>query len=243
MWTNTMIREMTERAGIELVNFEASGSTEIDAGDYRLYVANPVLEADVIINLPKLKTHTLTLMTGAVKNMFGTVPGFRKAEMHKIFPGHREFAAMIVELFSHVRPALNIMDAVLAMEGNGPSSGSPRELGLVAVSDDAVALDAVMAGVIGFKPGRIDTTRIAQERGMGVGDPDGIEITGDASGVVAEDFELPSSLGVRLVPPALARLVAPFVWLKLVIDRDRCTGCGMCFRSCPVKTIVEMFPG
>jgi len=142
-----MIREMTERAGIELVNFEASGSTEIDAGDYRLYVANPVLEADVIINLPKLKTHTLTLMTGAVKNMFGTVPGFRKAEMHKIFPGHREFAAMIVELFSHVRPALNIMDAVLAMEGNGPSSGSPRELGLVAVSDDAVALDAVMAGV------------------------------------------------------------------------------------------------
>lgn len=237
VWENTLMKEMADRAGLELVNFEASGSEEIDAGKYRLYVAKPVLEADVVINLPKLKTHTLTLLTGAVKNMFGVVPGFRKAEMHKVFPRPSEFAAMLVDLYSHVRPAVSILDAVLAMEGNGPSSGVPREVGLIAVSDDAVALDAVISGVIGFDPGKIDTTRYAGERGLGVVDPGKIEVTGDAAGTVIEEYDLPSNLGLRLIPGPLARMVAPLLWLKLVIDREKCTGCGMCFRSCPVKTI------
>ncbi|MCK4549090.1 MAG: DUF362 domain-containing protein [Candidatus Krumholzibacteria bacterium] len=238
VWENTLMSEMAERAGLELVNFEASGSEEIDAGKYRLYIARPVIEADVVINLPKLKTHTLTLLTGAVKNMFGVIPGFRKAEMHKIFPKPSEFAAMLVELYSHVKPSVNIMDAVLSMEGNGPSSGVPRETGLIAVSDDAVALDAVISGVIGFQPEKIDTTRIAGERGLGVSERQSIEVTGDAAGTVIEDYDLPSNLGIRLIPGPLARMVAPLVWLKLVIDEDRCTGCEMCYKSCPVKTIV-----
>ncbi len=238
VWENTLMREMAERAGLELVNFEASSSQEIDTGKYKLYIARPVLDADVVINLPKLKTHSLTLLTGAVKNMFGVVPGFRKAEMHKIFPKPSEFAAMLVELYSHVRPSLNIMDAVLAMEGNGPSSGVPKETGLIAVSDDAVAMDAVISEVIGFKPGKIDTTRLAGERGLGVSERERIEVAGDAAGTVIEDFDLPSNLGMRLIPGPLAKMVAPLVWLKLVIDTEKCTGCGMCFRSCPVKTIV-----
>jgi Pyruvate/2-oxoacid:ferredoxin oxidoreductase delta subunit len=206
-------------------------------GYFRLYVARPVLESDVVINLPKLKTHTLTLLTGAVKNMFGAVPGFRKAEMHKLFPRPGEFASMLVDLFGQVRPALNIMDAILSMEGNGPSSGSPKETGLIAVSDDAVALDAVISGVIGFPPDRIDTTRLAGQRGLGVSDREKIEVTGDAASVIVGDFDLPSNLGMRLIPGPVARLVAPLVWLKLVIDKDKCTGCEMCFKSCPVKTI------
>jgi len=238
VWEKTLMSEMAGRAGLELVNLEASSSKEIDSGRYRLYVAKPVLEADVVINLPKLKTHSLTLYTGAVKNMFGVVPGFRKAEMHKLFPKPAEFAAMLVELFSHVKPALNIMDAVLSMEGNGPSSGRPRMTELIAVSDDAVALDTVLSGVIGFRPDRIDTTRLAGERGLGVSDMESIEVTGDAAGTVLEDFDLPSNLGMRLVPGPLARMVAPLMWLKLVIDTGKCTGCGMCYRSCPVKTIV-----
>ena len=238
VWENTLMSEMAERAGLELVNFEASGSEEINAGEFRLIIAKPVLEADVVINLPKLKTHSLTLFTGAVKNMFGVVPGFRKSEMHKIFPKPAEFAAMLVELFSHVRPAVSIMDAVLSMEGNGPSSGVPRETGLIAVSDDAVALDAVISGVIGFRPDKIDTTRLAGERGLGVSDRERIEVTGDAAGAIIEDFDLPSNLGIRLIPGPLARMVAPLVWLKLIIDEDKCTGCEMCYKSCPVKTIV-----
>jgi len=239
VWENTLMKDMAARAGLYLANFEASGSEEIDTGKYRLYIAKPVLEADVVINLPKLKTHSLTLLTGAVKNMFGVVPGFRKAEMHKIFPKPSDFAAMLVELFSHVRPAVSIMDAVLAMEGNGPSSGVPRETGLIAVSDDAVALDSIISGVIGFKPEKIDTTRIAGRRGLGISERQKIEVVGDAAGTVIEDYDLPSNLGIRLIPGPLAKMVAPLVWLKLEIDRERCTACQMCFKSCPVKTIVE----
>jgi uncharacterized protein (DUF362 family)/Pyruvate/2-oxoacid:ferredoxin oxidoreductase delta subunit len=238
VWDNTRMREMAQSSEIDLINFEASSSVEIDAGDYKLFVARPVLEADVIINLPKLKTHSLTLLTGAVKNMFGVVPGFRKAEMHKIFPGPAAFASMLVELYSRVKPALNIMDAVVAMEGNGPSSGSPRRAGLIAVSDDAVALDAVIGRTIGFEPEKIDTTRIASQRGLGSASSETIDITGDASDVEFDDFDLPSNLGLRLIPAPVARLVAPLVWLKLVIDEGKCTGCEMCYTSCPVKTIV-----
>lgn len=237
VWDNTLMSEMAERTGLELVNLEASSSTEIDAGHYRLYIARPVLEADVIINLPKLKTHSLTLLTGAVKNMFGTVPGFRKAGMHKLFPKPAEFAAMLVELYSHVRPAVSVMDAVLSMEGNGPSSGEPRQTGLIAVSDDGVAMDAVISRVIGFDPGKIDTTRLAAERGLGEGDVSAVEVVGDAADVRFSDFDLPSNLGLRLIPGPLARMVAPLMWLRLVIDEERCTGCGMCYRSCPVSTI------
>jgi len=237
VWDNTLMSAMAERAGLELVNLEASGSVEIDAGGYLLYIARPVLEADVIINLPKLKTHSLTLLTGAVKNMFGTVPGFRKAGMHKLFPKPAEFAAMLVELYSHVRPAVSIMDAVLSMEGNGPSSGEPRETGLIAVSDDGVAMDAVISRVIGFDPGGIDTTRLAAKRGLGEGDIRAIDVVGDSAEVRFTDFDLPSNLGLRLIPGPLARMVAPLMWLRLVIDEERCTGCGMCFRSCPVGTI------
>jgi uncharacterized protein (DUF362 family)/Pyruvate/2-oxoacid:ferredoxin oxidoreductase delta subunit len=228
VWKNTMMSEMAARNSLELVNFEASGSQEIDTGSFRLYVAKPVLEADVIINLPKLKTHSLTLFTGAVKNMFGVIPGFRKAGMHKIFPKPAPFAGMLVELYSNVRPA---------MEGNGPSSGEPRKTGLVAVSDDGVALDAVVSRLIGFDPSRIDTTRIAGERGLGESDPGRIEVTGDGAAAVIEDFSLPSNLGMRLIPGPIARMVAPFVWLRLEIDTNRCTACGMCYRSCPVSTI------
>ncbi|MDD3641859.1 MAG: DUF362 domain-containing protein [Candidatus Krumholzibacteria bacterium] len=238
VWDNTLMSEMAARAGLELVNFEASGSTAIDAGPYRFYVARPVLEADLVINLAKLKTHSLTLMTGAVKNVFGVIPGFRKSEMHKLYPKPAPFAAMLVELYRRIAPALSIVDAVVAMEGNGPSSGEPRRIELLAAGTDAVAVDAVLARAIGFRPGQVDTTRIAAQTGAGIGDLDRIDVMGDAAGARIEGFSLPSNLKIRLVPGALARLVAPLVWLRLSIDTDRCTGCAMCFSSCPVKAIV-----
>jgi uncharacterized protein (DUF362 family)/Pyruvate/2-oxoacid:ferredoxin oxidoreductase delta subunit len=238
VWDNTLMSEMAARAGLELVNFEASGSEEIVAGGYRFYIARPVLEADLVINLAKLKTHSLTLMTGAVKNVFGVIPGFRKSEMHKLYPKPAPFAAMLVELYRLIAPALSIVDAVVAMEGNGPSSGDPLRTGLVAAGTDAVAIDAVLAEAIGFRPGQVDTTRIAAAIGAGVGELERIDVTGDAAGTRIGGFSLPSNLKIRLVPGALARLVAPLVWLKLEIDRDRCTGCAMCFNSCPVKAIV-----
>ncbi len=237
VWANTGMEDMARRAGIELVNFEASGSKAIPFGAYTFYVSKPVLDADVIINLPKLKTHSLTLMTCAVKNMFGVMPGFRKGEQHKRYPKPREFAEMLVHLYKLVTPSLNVVDAVLAMEGNGPSSGKPRMLGMLMAGEDAVAIDAVAARIIGFPDGFIDTTRIAAGMGLGEGNVEKLTLFGDAAAERVEGFELPTNRAIKLVPGPLVKLIAPLVWVKPVIVPSTCTGCGFCAESCPVQTI------
>lgn len=237
VWENTGIGEMAEKAGIELVNFEASGSEEIRSGDYVFHIAKPVLEADRIINLCKLKTHVLTLMTCAVKNLFGAIPGFRKAQLHKEFPKPREFARMLVELYGIIRPSITIVDAVLAMQGDGPSSGDPIKLGLIMAGRDAVAVDTVASEIIGFSPGSIDTTRIAGELSLGVSDPQSIRIVGNGADIRPESFDLPSNRRLKLVPRPIARMISPLVWLKPYIREDLCVGCRICEKSCPVKTI------
>jgi uncharacterized protein (DUF362 family)/Pyruvate/2-oxoacid:ferredoxin oxidoreductase delta subunit len=239
VWANTGMEEMAERTGLELVNFEASGSKGIRFGEHTFYVAKPVLDADVIINLPKLKTHSLTLLTCAVKNMFGVIPGFRKGEQHKRCPKPEEFARMLVHLYKLVPPSLTIVDAVLAMEGNGPSSGQRRWLKILMAGGDAVAVDAVAGRLIGFPDGFVDTTRIATEMGLGEGSVERLEVVGEAAKETAEGFALPSNKVKKLVPRPLVKLVAPLVWVKPVIVPSTCTGCGFCAESCPVSTIVK----
>ncbi|MBU8922590.1 MAG: DUF362 domain-containing protein [Bacteroidales bacterium] len=237
VWNNTGITDMAASEGIELVNFEASGLKEIESGEYRLYISKPVLDADVIINLAKLKTHTLTLLTCGVKNIFGVVPGFRKAEYHKIYPKPEQFAGMLVELYRFVNPALTIVDGILSMEGNGPSSGMARNTGVIIAGKDAVAVDAVAARMIGFEEGQVDTTRIAGLRNIGTASISGIEITGNGRDERPEGFQLPSNRGIRLIPGPLVKMIAPLVWLKLEIDPERCTKCEQCLKSCPVGAI------
>lgn len=237
VWANTGMQDMARRVNLELVNFEASGSKGIRFGEYTFYIAKPALEADAIINLPKLKTHSMTLMTCAVKNMFGVMPGFRKGEQHKLYPKPAEFARMLVHLYKLVMPTLTIVDAALAMEGNGPSSGKPKWLGLLIAGDDAVAIDAVAARIMGFEDGFVDTTRIASQMGLGEGSLERLELLGDAAAERADSFELPSNVVHKLVPRPIVKLLAPLVWVKPVIVPDKCTGCGFCAESCPVKTI------
>jgi len=239
VWANTGMEEMARRAGLELVNFEASGSKGIKFGKYTFYISKPVLDADVIISLPKLKTHSLTLLTCAVKNMFGVMPGFRKGEQHKLYPKPREFAEMLVHLYKLVPPSLNIVDAIFAMEGNGPSSGRPRELRLLMAGEDAVAVDAVAASVMGFPEGFVDTTRLAAEMGLGEGRLEALTLVGNAAGFKADGFALPTNRVQKLIPGPVMKLLAPLVWVKPVIRPSTCTGCGFCAESCPVQTIVK----
>jgi len=164
------IREVVEKEGGQIVNFNHHGYRRIQVpGAKRLTeinLAEPVLEADVVISLPKLKTHELTFLTGAVKNFFGCVPSGDRFRAHRLSK-EREFAEAVVDIYSVCRPKLAVMDAVVAMEGEGPSAGDPTNVGVLLASFDCVSLDVVASQLTSFRPEEILTSVDAIERGIG----------------------------------------------------------------------------
>ena len=239
VWDNTKLSEVAEQTGVKLVAFESSGVYEKTTSEGNTYyIAKPVIDADLVISLAKLKTHTLTLMTCAVKNMFGSIPGFRKAVYHKEAPKPKDFAKVIVDIFSLTRPHLTLADAVVCMEKDGPSSGDPKYLGLLLCSTDAVALDMVAAKIMGFKDGEIDTTSLAQQRGLGPESFEQIQILGeDLKELPLPAFALPSNRLIKAIPGFLLNLIAPFVWIRPNIIDGNCINCNICVENCPTKTI------
>lgn len=239
---------VAEEVGAQTINFEKAGVVEIPSSIPNIgsfYVSQAVLDADVVISLPKLKTHNFTRYTGAVKNMFGSITGFNKGKVHYLAPKPLEFAKAIVDLYSKVKPHLSIMDAVIGMEGHGPTGGTPRNIGLILASADAVSLDAVGGTLIGYAPEQVDTTRLATEKGYGIGDLAKIEILGEpVDEVKINDFHLVTNAADILarVPKWLIGLLGPLA-LKLIRiapilgNPERCTGCAICQKHCPMKAI------
>jgi uncharacterized protein (DUF362 family)/NAD-dependent dihydropyrimidine dehydrogenase PreA subunit len=236
------IQHAVESMGVKVVNFDQDGVVRVEnPGNEQVdhfLMARITQEADVIINLPKLKTHSATLFTGAVKNMFGTIPGYQKAEYHRTAPKLTDFARILVDIYLKAKPQLNIMDAVLAMEGNGPAHGHPRMTQMLMASTDGVALDAVASSIIGFDPMKIDTTRIAHEMGAGEGDLQNITIEGLAlSEVNLDNFMLPSNAILTKIPPFWVKRGLGFLSARPFVVKERCTRCGFCAENCPVQAI------
>jgi len=232
-------RETCARLGVELLNLREKGFTEVEVDGAvldKVYIARALLEVDVIVNLPKLKTHSLTLFTGAVKNFYGVVPAGLRTRFHGDHPRPAEFCQLLVDIFSVARPALTIMDAVVGMEGAGPANGAPREIGLIVAGEDAVAVDAVAQSIVGLEPLRVWTTRHAHDRGLGTGDPAEIEVVGEEmASVRVENFRLPPAAGEALgrLPRILTRWATRHLQARPVVVLERCVGCGACVRACP----------
>jgi uncharacterized protein (DUF362 family)/Pyruvate/2-oxoacid:ferredoxin oxidoreductase delta subunit len=239
VWENTKMSEVAGSTGAKLVAFESEGVYEKRTdNDKKYFIAKPVIDADVVISLPKLKTHTLTLMTCAVKNMFGSIPGFRKSEYHRDAPKPKDFARVIVDIYSLTKPHISLVDAVVCMDGDGPSSGDPKYLGLLFASTDAVALDMVAAKIMGFKDGEIDTTSIAQQRGLGPNSFSQIEILGEKlADLPLAKFVLPSNRFLKLIPKFLLVPIKPLVWVRPGILDGNCTNCNICVDNCPTNSI------
>jgi uncharacterized protein (DUF362 family)/Pyruvate/2-oxoacid:ferredoxin oxidoreductase delta subunit len=202
----------------------------------RLTIARPVLDADGIINLPKLKTHELTRMTGAVKNCFGCVPMLVKSDCHARFPDVYIFSQMLADVAAFVRPRLHIMDAVEAMEGNGPQSGTPKKLGVLLVSADPVALDTIACKLIGLDPAYVPTIAAAEKNGLGCADGSMIRLVGDAiEPLIDPSFDVVRMPPVALPPITTLGAIKQLFLPRPVINRRKCTRCGQCVSICPLK--------
>jgi uncharacterized protein (DUF362 family)/Pyruvate/2-oxoacid:ferredoxin oxidoreductase delta subunit len=241
VWRNTGMEEVCAKKKISLLGFEVSGSLSRSIDGRAYSISKPALDVDFIINLPKLKTHTLEVYTGAVKNMFGTVPGLAKAALHKLYPRPYEFAEVLLDVLTLTRPGLNIMDGILSMEGPGPSSGRPRPLGVLLFGSDAVAMDVVACKVIGADSLDVPTNKVAAARGIGVHELDRIELSGiDLERVSVSDYEIPSNFLHRLVPKGLLGILRRHIWVHPRENTQKCQLCNLCVESCPVEAISSM---
>ena len=208
---------------------------------YTAYLA----KADAIIDLCKLKTHGMMGMTCAVKNFFGSIPGSIKGEFHYRFPQAMDFAGMLVDLYEYSAPKLCICDAVIGMEGNGPTMGSPRKIGCIIASQNGHKLDAVAAGLIGLTPDDVPTLKAAQSRGLLPEDISEITVSGDPVRFTVPDFRtVPAQTDVffhffgkgaigKAADAVAKRVMTPFPKL----DPSECVGCGKCAGVCPAKAI------
>ena len=244
VWEKTGMKKLAQEEGVRLVSFETAGSVEKKI-DHPLvptvHISKAVLACDGIINLPKLKTHNLMIFTGCVKNCYGIVPGLRKAEYHKLAPHPDDFGRLLGEIYLLVkdRVRLNIVDGIMGMEGNGPSSGELRKMDLVVAGSDGVAVDAAITNLLGFKPKRIEPFEYLKRKKAGIDDISNIELVGGAKARRVRNFKFPSNWYVRLIPKFVVDILGRFIWMKPVVIEDYCTGCMMCVDSCPVKTIIK----
>ena len=236
------VLDVIREEGAELAEFCDALSVKNNGRFQRFEVARQAIESDVIINLPKLKTHGMMTLTGAVKNLFGCVPGRRKVQWHLNAGVNRDaFARMLVELCSLINPRLTIMDAVVGMDGNGPGSGDPRAIGLVLAGKDPVAMDATSGAIVGVKPESHYVVRAAAEAGRGESRIEAITVLGEPiDSVRISGFRFPPQehLEWRL-SERLRRTLKNALTTKPVIHHGACIACSICQDHCPQSAISQ----
>lgn len=228
--------------GMPVVWKEFTVSRVVDIGEpfRRIEIAEDVFKADMVINLPKLKTHTQMLMTLGVKNMYGCIVGMRKPEWHLRAGIDRDrFAQLLLRICLAAKPSLTLMDGILAMEGQGPGkSGTPRELGLLIGSTDPVSLDIGVCRMLGADPFSLPTNRAARD--MGLCDED-IGISGEVP--VIKDFKMPDITPLIFGPDRLHGFMRRHLVQRPEVDASLCRQCGECWRYCPAEAITASGKG
>ena len=199
-------------------------------------LSSDALEADVIINLPKLKTHTQMALTLAVKNLFGCVVGARKPEWHfRVGENKKLFAELLVSIYDVLRPSINLMDGILAMEGQGPGTrGIPRQLGLIIASTDALSLDRAVCMMLGLKPDSLMTNSAASTLGL---EGENFEVTTEGQMHFVMDFDIPDTTDLLFGPRFARGFLRRHIASRPVNLLEACKYCNECVNICPAKAI------
>lgn len=226
------MKAMADEEGVEMVKFSASRF--IDG----IPISRYVFDCDTFISVPKFKTHCITVLTAAIKNTYGVIVGLYKAECHSKAPKEEDFAKVVAKVHSIAKPHLTVVDGIVAMEGDGPSSGVLRNMNLIASGTDSVAIDACLAVTMGLSPCDIRVTKEASLMGLGEADLSRIEITGDSLDTfIVPDFKMPQTIPLKFLPKSVANTVAAIINFKPYIDELTCARCNLCKVTCPVHAI------
>ncbi len=231
------IKEVCDDMGVQLVELDEPVTVKNNSARLirSFRVSGKLEQFDAIINMPKLKTHSLTGMTGAVKNLFGCVPGRLKQGYHLRLQDGIHFSEMLLDLGRIIKPVLNIMDAVVAMEGQGPAAGTPRKLGLLIAGRSALAVDTVAVHIIGMKDTWALTILAAKRQGMAEADIKNISVIGEDIPRI-KSFRRPKSF-VNKVPLPVMRTAKSLFTARPALSPELCIGCGHCMEICPAHAI------
>lgn len=213
---------------------------EPDFSAIKFNIINPINEADLVVNLARLKTHALCEVSLAVKNMFGSIPGLQKAEQHARFPKRTEFADMLCDLCLVTAPQINIIDGVCGMEGNGPAGGTLKKVGVVVASANPFASDMVAAKIMGYDENEVGTIECAVKRGLCPENTSSLEIIGEDYTKYVSSFKRPDATAgglLKQLPMLFGGKLQKLLEPRPVVNTKKCIGCGECMRNCPVSTI------
>ncbi|GAB6109789.1 DUF362 domain-containing protein [Fusibacter bizertensis] len=234
------IEKIANEDGFTLINFDEVGpaSKEIEGNfSKELYITKAIEEMDVVINLPKMKTHSMGVYTGAVKNLFGAIPGLRKAKYHKEAPNPEIFGQVLADIHKAIdNMPLHIMDGILSMQGEGPTAGSPYPAGKILISEDPLSLDRIAIEMMGILPERVDILKASIQRQIGVWAKSEIEVIGDFEKL--KNYALPKSYRTHAVKDLTkVRGVIDFFKVVPVVNQKKCIKCNSCVDGCPVGAI------
>ncbi|MBI5665425.1 MAG: DUF362 domain-containing protein [Nitrospirae bacterium] len=230
------IKEALSGLAVEYKEFKESSIVDVGEPFKKIEIAADALNADVLINLPKLKTHMQMVLTLGVKNLFGCIVGMKKPEWHFRTGVNREmFAQLLVKIYQAVNPAINIMDGILAMEGQGPGKrGEPRHLGVLLGSSNAAALDITVCRMLGIVPETVLTNKFAVEQGIVTDD---ISVDGELPRIT--DFKLPEITPLLFGPQKFHGLLRRHLVQRPECDDSLCKLCGECWKYCPAEAITH----
>lgn len=229
VWEKTGTEAVCREEGVPLVSFEGGEMRLVRRDGIELLVAAEALDSDMIVNLPKVKTHGMTFFTCGVKKFYGLLPGYQKTRRHREHPNPLAFARLLRALLAETPPQICIADGVVGMEGEGPSNGTPVRLGFIAASRSPVALDIAICRKVGIPVGRVPY------------------LADDADALPPELGDLPADYRARMRPPStwkslavpapVAKFCARWLWVRPSFDAVACKKCGRCAAACPKNAI------